>query len=66
MRRGMHTSQALFPLRFEPGILRVRPWKELLATGAQTTWFGFSNFVSMREPLFWYSKILIVNEPDQT
>jgi len=38
MRRGMRTGQTLFPLRIEPGIPQVRPWKELLATGAQTTW----------------------------
>jgi len=36
----MHTSQALFPLGIEPGIPRVCPWKELLATGAQTTWLN--------------------------
>jgi hypothetical protein len=29
----------LFPLGIEPGIPRVRPWKELLATRAQATWF---------------------------
>jgi len=40
MRRGMRTGQALFPLGFEPGIPRVRPWKELLATGAQATWLA--------------------------
>jgi len=34
----MRIGQALFPLEIEPGIPRVRPWKELLATGAQTTW----------------------------
>jgi hypothetical protein len=38
MLRGMRTGQALFPLGIEPGIPRVRPWKELLATGAQATW----------------------------
>nr|ABN08011.1 hypothetical protein MtrDRAFT_AC154113g7v2 [Medicago truncatula] len=37
MRRGMRTGQTLFPLRIEPGIFRVRPWKELLAIGAQAT-----------------------------
>jgi hypothetical protein len=31
VRRGMCTDQALFPLGIEPGIPRVRPWKELLA-----------------------------------
>jgi fibrillarin-like rRNA methylase len=30
----------LFPLGIEPGIPRARPWKELLATGAQATWFN--------------------------
>jgi len=39
VRRDMRTDQALFPLGIEPGIPRVRPWKELLATGPQTTWF---------------------------
>ena len=39
VRRGMRTGQELFPLGFEPSIPRVCPWKELLATGAQTTWF---------------------------
>jgi len=38
MRRGTRTDQALFLLGIEPGIPRVRPWKELHATGAQTTW----------------------------
>jgi hypothetical protein len=38
MRRGMGTGQALFNLGIEPGIPWVRPWKEILATGAQTTW----------------------------
>ena len=37
MRRGMRIGQTLFPLGIEPGIPRVRPWKELLATGAQAT-----------------------------
>jgi len=35
----MRTGQALFSLEIEPGIPRVRPWKELLATGAQAAWF---------------------------
>jgi hypothetical protein len=39
VRRGMRTGQVLFPLEIEPGIPWVRPWKELLATGAQSTWF---------------------------
>ena len=48
VRRGMRTGQALFPLGIEPCIPRVRPWKELLATGAQTTWlFYFSNCCSV-------------------
>jgi len=33
VRRGMRTGQALFLLGIEPDIPRVRPWKELLATG---------------------------------
>jgi hypothetical protein len=40
VRRGMRTVQALFPLGIEPGIPQVRPWKELLATGAQATWLA--------------------------
>jgi len=35
----MRIGQTLFPLRIELGIPRVRPWKELLATRAQATWF---------------------------
>jgi hypothetical protein len=31
----MRTGQTLLPLGFESGIPRARPWKELLATGAQ-------------------------------
>jgi hypothetical protein len=42
-RRGMRTGQALFPLRIESGIPRVRTWKKLLVTGAQTTWFTKSH-----------------------
>jgi hypothetical protein len=38
MRRSMRTGQALFPLGIEPDIPWVRPWKELLTTGAQATW----------------------------
>jgi hypothetical protein len=37
--KGMRTDQALFPLGIKPGIPRVRPWNELLATGTQTIWF---------------------------
>jgi len=44
MRRGMRTGQALFPLGIEPGIPRVRPWTEILATGAQATWFDVHDF----------------------
>jgi len=40
MHRGMRTGQALFLLGIEPGIPRIRPWKELLATGAQATWLN--------------------------
>ena len=32
------------PLKFESGIPRVHPWKDLLATGAQATWFYLSFF----------------------
>jgi hypothetical protein len=39
---SMRTGQLLFPLEIEPGILQVRPWKELLATEAQTTRLTFS------------------------
>jgi len=38
MRRGMQTGQVLFPLIIEPGIPQIRPWKDLLAMGVQTTW----------------------------
>jgi len=38
MRKGMRIGQALFPLGIESDIPRVYPWKELLATEAQTTW----------------------------
>jgi hypothetical protein len=34
----MRIGQTLFPLKIEPGISQVHPWKELLATGAQPTW----------------------------
>jgi len=37
MRRGMRTGQALFSLEIERDIPQIRPWKDLLATGAQTT-----------------------------
>jgi len=45
VRRGMRTGQVLFPLGIEPGIPRIRPWKELLAIGAQTTWFHLFYFM---------------------
>jgi len=45
VRRGMRTGQELFLLGFEPGIPRIRPWNELLATGAQTTLFKVLIFV---------------------
>jgi len=48
VRRGMRTGQALFPLGIEPGIPQVRPWKELLATGAQATWFALFYFSSQQ------------------
>jgi len=40
----MRTGQVLFPLGIERGIPRVRPWKELLATGAKATWFFSESF----------------------
>jgi len=43
----MRTGQALFPLEIEPGIPRVRPWKELLATGAQATWLKLSIYINL-------------------
>jgi len=45
VRRGMHTGQALFFLGIEPGIPRVRSWKELLATGTPTTWLFLSDIL---------------------
>ncbi|KAK2445092.1 ERBB-3 BINDING PROTEIN [Trifolium repens] len=36
----MCTGQTLFPLEIEPDIPRVRPWKEVLAAGAQATWLS--------------------------
>ena len=44
VRRGMRTGQTLFLQGIEPGISRVRPWKELLVTGAQATWLEFHKF----------------------
>jgi len=41
MCRGMHTDQSLFPLKIELDIPRVRPWKELIATRAQTIWLYY-------------------------
>jgi len=40
----MCTGQTLFSLRIEPDILRIRPWNELLATGAQATWLLMFTF----------------------
>ncbi|AES64992.1 hypothetical protein MTR_2g034120 [Medicago truncatula] len=40
MRRGMRTGQSLFLLIIEPDIPWIRPWKEFLATGVQSTWPG--------------------------
>lgn len=37
--RLIRLCQALFLLKIVPDILRVRPWKELLATEAQATSF---------------------------
>jgi hypothetical protein len=42
VRRGMRTGQTLFLLRMEPHIPRIRPWKKLLTTKAQTTWLLFT------------------------
>jgi len=39
----MRTGQALFSLRIKPSIPQIRPWKELLATGAQATWLKQKN-----------------------
>jgi len=44
MRRGMRTGQVLFFMRIEPGIPRLRHWKELLATETQATWFMMFKF----------------------
>jgi len=41
----MHTGQALFPLRIEPDIPRICPWKKLLATGAQAIFFINGNTI---------------------
>jgi hypothetical protein len=41
-------NQTLFFRRIEPGILRIRPWKELLATGVQTTWLEHYDFKSVK------------------
>jgi hypothetical protein len=49
MREDMHTGQTLFFLGIELGIPRVRPWKELLATGAQATWFAYYNLSIIRK-----------------
>jgi len=38
MYRGMRTGHALFLLEIKPDIPRIRPWKELFATGVQETW----------------------------
>jgi len=43
----MRTGQALFPIGIEPGT-PIRPWKELIATGVQTTWFGLT-YLEYRE-----------------
>jgi len=45
----MRTGQALFLLRIEPDIPRIRPWKELLAAGTQTTWLKFKSFIQAVE-----------------
>ena len=45
VRRDMHTDQTLFSLGIEPSIPWIHPWKELLATGAQRTWFFLFTFM---------------------
>jgi len=51
--RGMRIGQVLFFLGIELGILRIRSWKELITTGAQTTWLSFIYFnVKMKIFLF--------------
>jgi len=45
----MRTGQVLFLLEIEPGISTVRLWKQLIAIGAQTTWF---EIISFRDLLF--------------
>lgn len=42
--RDMRTGQTLFLLGIEFGIPRIHPWKKLIATGAQTTWFSCESF----------------------
>jgi hypothetical protein len=61
----MRTGQALFLLGIEPGIPRIRPWKELLATGAQATWLTtltalLTTKVQVINQLFYIVKV--VNE----
>ena len=46
MRRDMSTDQVLFSLGIEPGIPRVRPWKEFIGTRAQTTWLVMQYYCS--------------------
>jgi len=48
----MRTDQVLFPLEIEPGIPQIRPWKELLATGAQTTLFTLISFAYRKKLLY--------------
>jgi hypothetical protein len=58
----MHTGQALFPLGIEPGIPQVRPWKELLATGAQATWFVALLFHLLKKYFFNPNEVKRVKE----
>jgi len=53
VRKGMRTNQALFFLRIESGIPQIRPWKELLITIVQATWFLENKFWS---PWFKHEK----------
>ncbi|AES82301.1 hypothetical protein MTR_7g110840 [Medicago truncatula] len=50
----MRTSQALFSLEIEPGISRVRPWKELLATRTQVQLRFLQFFESLLVWIFAY------------
>ncbi|KEH18498.1 transmembrane protein, putative [Medicago truncatula] len=64
VRRGMHTSQTLFPL-IELDIPQIRPWKELLATGAKQLGYlqiGFSESYFDVSGLSIYNKCEVFNK----